>query len=55
MEYTHHSVKEKLFALKQRTHQLFLGQLEDELGLQGISAQTHADLVKLKFENKYKR
>lgn len=51
---TDNHLKDTLFDLKQRTHQLFLGQLDDQLGQQNPSAE-HSEIVKGKFTLKYER
>ena len=44
---------EDLTTLKKRTYQMFLGQVEDELGLAGPTSKVQDEVVKAKFENKH--
>lgn len=46
-------IKETLFELKKRTYQMFLGQVEDELGINNSSNPVQDEVVKAKFEHKY--
>jgi hypothetical protein len=42
-----------LVELKKRTYQTFLGQIEDEIGINGTPNPIHDDIIKAKFELKY--
>jgi hypothetical protein len=46
-------ITQELTALKKRTYQMFLGQVEDELGLAGAPSKVQDDIIKAKFELKF--
>lgn len=47
--------KQALFDLKKRSYQMFLGQVEDEIGLAHGGSNEAAEILKAKFELKYDR
>ena len=48
-------IKQALGDVKKRTYQMFLGQVDDELGLANGGSDVHAAITKAKFELKYER
>ena len=48
-------IKQALGDVKKRTYQMFLGQVDDELGLANGGSNVHAAITKAKFELKYER